>query len=143
MEKKNYIGSLLAHFAYIEKGENYIIVSTEESGPLKGVDNNHGKWESFWLEDALNGLTIQKTVDTNSSCSCVFKDVKYQTHVHELLHQNLFGRLRHVKDNTNIMWPIKDSRKGEKLRWRLLENYENSVMTEGPQWDMIQDYENY
>lgn len=66
----------------------------------------------------------------NTSCSIMKESANYDTYVHEFLHSEKVGFLKHVGDEydstceiDNIMYPSND-RTGVKLRYRDLPMYE-------------------
>lgn len=91
---------------------------------------------TVYNDDKLNGETI-------NSCSLSKASLGYDTHVHEFLHQKRVGPLWHVgdqydttKESDNIMYPYKNSRKDEKIRYRDIELFESAGVQS--QWEVLQ-----
>jgi len=113
------------HVMEINSEDGYIVVSKNKTGLLVPISNDYKLYSSFYVDDWLNGLILPDSLGFTTSCSCIKGGAGYLTHVHELLHQKRIGGLKHVKDHTNIMFPIEKDRTGAELRFRKLDSYKS------------------
>jgi hypothetical protein len=101
----------------------YVRVSKNQDGTGGGTMYAHSALETLARKATVVGVTL-------NSCSVVRSGGDYQVLAHELLHQVLLGRLGHVVDESNLMYPTP----GTTLRYRRLDLYESSGW-QASQWD--------
>lgn len=108
-------------------GTSISICRTWSDPCASGLRYSHAANDVCYIDDLELGVTF-------SSCSCMKDQPKYQTLVHEFLHQNINGELLHVEDEDNIMYPF-DNKTGTNLRKRPIRLYGQSGNEE--QWNKL------
>jgi len=96
------------------------------------TDRAFGAGDVVWSDDYCLGLTYK-------SCCVVMGSASYRTAVHEVLHSDHFGSLKHIDAEDNIMYPYASGATGDQLRYRPLD----AVRSPGDDAPLLQTQEQW